>query len=99
EASGNRTLEVMKQVEEVFLAEEAVTRVMAILGFSFSGRGDNAALAFITLKDWSERGPEDSAAAIAARGNGRLFGLKDAQVFSLSPPPIRGLGTSSGFNF
>jgi multidrug efflux pump len=42
-----------------------------VLGFSFSGQGQNAALAFVTLKDWSERkGDEHSAQALA----GRAFG-------------------------
>lgn len=99
DASANRTLDVVEQVENIFLAEEAVSRVVGVLGFSFSGLGDNAALAFVTLKDWSERGPEDSAAAIAARANRQLFAIEDALVFGLSPPPIQGLGTSSGFNF
>src|SRR5690606_30167592 len=66
---------------------------------SFSGAAQNAGLAFVTLKDWAERGPEDSAAAIAMRSNGKLAQLKDAITFALSPPPIQGLGTTSGFSF
>ena len=99
EASANRTLEVIKQVEDAFLSEEAVERVFAISGFSFSGAGQNAGLAFVTLKDWSVRGPENSAAAIAARGNAKLWQIRDAMTFALSPPPIQGLGTTSGFSF
>ena len=99
EASANRTLEVMKQVEEIFGKESAVTRIVSILGFSFSGSGQNAGLAFVTLKDWSERGPEDSAGAIAGRANGQLFQIKDAISFALAPPAIQGLGTSNGFTF
>ena len=78
EASANRTLEVIEQVENVFGQEEAVESVIAILGFSFSGTGQNAGLAFIDLVDWSERDEENAAAAIAARANGALFQLKDA---------------------
>ncbi|WP_417772013.1 multidrug efflux RND transporter permease subunit [Stappia sp.] len=99
EASANRTLEVMQTVESIFGKESAVTRIVGILGFSFSGTGQNAGLAFVTLKDWSERGPEDSAGAIAGRGNGQLFQIKDAISFALSPPAIQGLGTSNGFTF
>ena len=29
--------------------------MVGVLGFSFSGQGQNAALAFVTLKDWNER--------------------------------------------
>ena len=99
EASGPRTLEVVKDVEQIFMKEPGVARVIAISGFSFSGNGENAALAFVTLKDWSERGPEDSAASIAGRANMQLFGLKDAMSFALPPPPIEGLGNSAGFTF
>jgi len=99
EASANRTLDVIKQVEDAFLSDEAVDRVFAIQGFSFSGAGQNAGLAFVTLKDWSVRGPENSAAAIAARANGKLWQIRDAVTFALSPPPIQGLGTTSGFTF
>ena len=90
EASGNRTREVIQSVETIFASEEAVDRVVAIQGFSFSGAGDNAALAFVSFKDWSERGEENSADAIAGSANGALFQLKDAIAFALSPPPIQG---------
>ncbi|WP_454685355.1 multidrug efflux RND transporter permease subunit [Ancylobacter moscoviensis] len=99
EASANRTLEVIKQIEQIAMAEPAVSRIVGISGYSFAGAGENAALAFITLKDWSERGPEDTADAISARVNARMAQIKDAQTFALSPPPIQGLGNSSGFTF
>ncbi len=99
EASANRTTEVIRQVEDAFLAEKGVARIFGISGFSFSGAGQNAGLAFVPLKDWSERGPEDSAQAIAARVNGKLMQIRDALTFALSPPAIQGLGTTSGFSF
>jgi multidrug efflux pump len=99
EASANRTSQVIEEMEAILAQEPAVDRVVALRGFSFSGSGQNAGLAFVTLKDWSERGAEDSAQALAARLNGKFFQIKDAQMFALSPPPISGLGTSSGFEF
>ncbi|MFK3780610.1 multidrug efflux RND transporter permease subunit [Agrobacterium sp. NPDC089420] len=99
EASSERTLQSIQEIEKIFLAEPAVDRVIAVSGFSFSGSGQNAGLAFATLKDWSERGPEDSASAIAQRINGKLWGLPGSMAFTLSPPPIQGLGNSSGFTF
>ncbi|TPW30404.1 efflux RND transporter permease subunit [Pararhizobium mangrovi] len=99
DASANRTQQVLKQVEDTFRQDKAVDNIVAILGFSFSGTGQNAALAFVTLKDWSERGPDESASAISGRINGRLAGIKDAIVFALSPPPIQGLGNTGGFAF
>ena len=74
--------------------------MVAVMGFSFSGEGQNAGLAFVTLKDWSERvGAEHTAEAIAGRAMGALSGVRDAFIFALSPPAIPELGVSSGFTF
>jgi multidrug efflux pump len=82
------------------LKQPEVQGMVSVLGFSFSGQGQNAALAFVTLKDWSERvGPEHSAQALAGRAFGALMGVRDAFIFPLSPPPISELGNASGFTF
>ncbi|MEO5324395.1 efflux RND transporter permease subunit [Mesorhizobium sp. CC13] len=99
ESSSNRTGAIAEQVEKVFMGEEAVDRMIVVRGYSFSGAGQNAGLAFVTLDDWSERDEENSAAAIAGRANKALYQMKDAVSFALSPPPIQGLGTSNGFTF
>jgi len=99
-ATQERTLEVMKQVEGFILNQPEVKSMVGVLGFSFSGQGQNAALAFVTLKDWAEReGPGSSAEALAGRAFGALSGIRDAFIFPLSPPPIPELGASSGFSF
>jgi multidrug efflux pump len=99
-ATQERTLEVMKQVEGFMLKQPEVESMVGVLGFSFSGQGQNAALAFVTLKDWAERtDPGSSAQALAGRAFGALSGVRDAFIFPLSPPPIPELGASSGFNF
>jgi multidrug efflux pump len=99
EATLQRTSAALRQVETIFEKETAVANLLGIQGFSFSGAGQNAALVFATLKDWKERDAENSAAAISARVNAQLAGIRDARSFALSPPPIQGLGTSSGFSF
>jgi multidrug efflux pump len=74
--------------------------MVSVLGFSFSGSGQNAGLAFVTLKPWDERkGAEHSAQALSGRAFGALSGIRDAFIFPLSPPPIPELGTASGFSF
>ncbi|WP_248765095.1 efflux RND transporter permease subunit [Pseudomonas protegens] len=98
-ASQNRTIKVVEQIEAHNASEPGVGDSTIILGFSFSGNGQNAALAFTTLKDWSQRGSEDSAMSIAERANAALGAIKDAVVYAVLPPPIDGLGTSSGFEF
>ena len=98
-ATQNRTLEVIQKVEAYMLKQPEVQSMVGVLGFSFSGTGQNAALAFVTLKDWKERaGADHSAQSIAGRAFGGLMGIKDAFIFPLSPPPIPELGTASGFS-
>jgi multidrug efflux pump len=99
-ATRERTQNVMEQVEGFILKQPEVQSMVGVLGFSFSGQGQNAALAFVTLKDWADRpGPEHSAQALAARAFGGLMGIRDAFIFPLSPPSIPELGTASGFTF
>lgn len=99
-ATQERTRAVMQQVEGFMLKQPEVQSMVAVLGYSFAGLGQNAALGFITLKDWKERpGPGNSAQALAGRAFGALGGIHDAFIFPLSPPPIPELGNASGFNF
>ena len=99
-ATLERTTAVMQQVEGFFMAQPEVDQVVAVLGFSFSGQGQNSGLVFVPLKDWDERkGREQSAQALAGRAFGAMMGIRDAFVFPLSPPPIPELGTATGFNF
>ena len=99
-ATLERTQAVVEKVEEFMLQQPEVKNMVAVLGFSFSGQGQNAGLSFVTLKDWSERaGAEHTAEAIAGRAMGALSGVRDAFIFALSPPAIPELGVSSGFTF
>ncbi|MCK6431745.1 MAG: efflux RND transporter permease subunit [Burkholderiaceae bacterium] len=98
-ATQQRAREVMTRVEGFMLKQPEVENMIGVLGFSFSGQGQNAALAFVTLKDWDQRGgPGQSAQALAGRAFGALMGVRDAFIFPLSPPPIPELGQASGFN-
>ena len=98
-ATQERTRAVMEQVEAFMLQQPEVDSMVGVLGFSFSGQGQNAALAFVTLKDWAEReAPGSSAQALAGRAFGALMGIRDAFIFPLSPPPIPELGSASGFS-
>jgi multidrug efflux pump len=91
---------VIEQVESWVLKQPEVQSMVGVLGFSFSGQGQNAALAFVTLKDWDERkGEEHSAQTLAGKAFGALSRIRDAFIFPLSPPPIPELGTASGFTF
>ncbi|CAN5675241.1 efflux RND transporter permease subunit [soil metagenome] len=101
-ASVARTMEVAKEVEKHFLTTEKANTeaVFTISGFNFSGSGQNAGMAFVALKDWSERsGTANRADTISGRATQTLSKVRDAQIFALNPPAIQGLGQSNGFEF
>ena len=99
-ATQQRTLSAVQQVEAYMLKQPEVSDMVSILGFSFTGRGQNAALAFVSLKDWSQRkGAGQSAAEIGAAASREFSKIRDASIFALSPPPISELGNATGFTF
>ncbi|WP_414900870.1 efflux RND transporter permease subunit [Sphingomonas flavalba] len=100
-ATQSRTLAAALEIERYFREEESdnIATVYTVSGASQAGQGQNAGRGFLSLKPWDERpGKDNSAAAINRRANAALAHLRDAQVFVLNPPPIRGLGQSSGFS-
>src|SRR3954453_6732364 len=99
DSSYARTQAAVEQVEKYLRERAGVEEVTFLTGFSFLGQGVNTAQAFISLKDWSERGSKDSAAAIVADINRDLSSIRDAKISALQPPPIDNLGNSSGFSF
>ncbi|MBZ4690948.1 MAG: transporter, hydrophobe/amphiphile efflux family [Cereibacter sp.] len=99
-ATAERTTEVVKQVENYFLENEAenVKSVFSVVGFSFAGQGQNMGMMFLLLNDWEERtDPSQSVAAIAGRAFPPLMGIRDAMVFPIVPPAVTELGNSNGF--
>jgi HAE1 family hydrophobic/amphiphilic exporter-1/multidrug efflux pump len=101
-ATAERTLDAMKKVEDHFLNNEAenVSSMFGVVGFSFAGRGQNNSMAFVQMKDWSERtGPGQSVQAVAGRAFGALSQIRDAMVFPIVPPSVIELGNVSGFDF
>ncbi len=101
-ATAVRTAEVSRQVREWFLTKEKANTdvIFTVEGFSFSGSGQNAGMAFVSLKNWSERqGQQNTAQAIALRATQQLGTIRDATVFAMTPPAVDGLGQSNGFTF
>ncbi|MCI0569966.1 MAG: efflux RND transporter permease subunit [Myxococcaceae bacterium] len=101
-ATQERTMKVIERVERHFLEEEkdAVDSLFSVQGFSFGGSGQNNGIAFLNLKDWSERtSPELGVNAVAGRAMGALSQIKDALAFAFPPPAVPELGTSAGFVF
>ena len=102
----NSTLEqtekVMEGVKDYFLEHEkdAVESCMTLSGSNFSGRGQNAGMAFAKLKDWKLRDrPELKAGAVAGRAMREFSKIRNAMVFAFPPPAVVELGVSKGFDF
>lgn len=100
-SSTNRTQAVMDKITPVITADEAVEDLITVSGYSLlGGAGSNNGLAIITLKDWEERTePELGLRQLIPRLMGQLWTMPDAQIMVFNPPPIPGLGNSSGFEF
>jgi multidrug efflux pump len=96
-ATMDRTSAVMRQVEKIVSADPDVANAFTVGGFSYVGSGDNVGMAFIHLKDWSER--RHDANRIIADFNRAFSKIRDAQVVAINRPVIRGLGRFAGFDF
>ena len=94
--------EVLSRVRNYFLdnEKEAVESVLTVSGISFSGRGQNAGLAFVKLRDWDLRNrPDLKVGAVAGRAMGEFSKIRNAMVFAFAPPAVFELGQAKGFDF
>ncbi|MBI3095666.1 MAG: efflux RND transporter permease subunit, partial [Rhodocyclales bacterium] len=99
-ATRERSLKVLETVEQHYLAQKEVAHVIGVLGFSFFGRGQNAAITFVRLKSWDERPHKDnSAESVVQRANMAFFRIKQAMIFAINVPPIPELAAVGGFDF
>ncbi|WP_353229466.1 efflux RND transporter permease subunit [Novosphingobium sp.] len=63
-----------------------------------AGSAQNVAQGWMKLRPWADRkGYDHSSAAIVARLNKHFRTLYQGQAVALTPPAVRGLGTSAGF--
>ncbi|KQN00261.1 efflux RND transporter permease subunit [Sphingomonas sp. Leaf25] len=96
-----RTEAVQREVEKYFLTYEKnnVRTLLVVAGGGGGGAsGQNTGQGFINFTDWSQRkGKENGADAIVDRASSAFRNFRDAQVFALLPPAVRGLGQANGF--
>ena len=101
-ASLERTDKTVDAMTNYFMQKEkdTVQSVFSVSGFSFTGMGQNAGLAFVRLKDWKDRtSPEQQIGALIKRGMALNMIVKDASyIMPLQLPAMPELGVSSGFN-
>jgi hydrophobe/amphiphile efflux-1 (HAE1) family protein len=101
-ATQQRTGVVLDDVSQYLLQQEAanVDAAFIINGNNFAGRGQSQGMVYVHLKDWGERTSKDQTVqAVIARTAKHFASYKDATILPVNPPPIRGLGTSAGFDF
>jgi multidrug efflux pump len=98
-ATANRTLAAAETIEKYFLTREKdVALIYTVIGSGPAGTAQNAGRGFLSFLPWDQRsGSQHTAQAITQRATKNLSGLRDVQFFALNPPPVRGLGQSSGF--
>lgn len=95
-----RTDEVARQVTRVALDTPGVAHAVPIVGLDGATftTAPNSAVVFTPLDSFKERAKNGlSAQAIAGKLNQGFAGIRDAFVLSISPPPVRGIGTTGGF--
>ena len=100
-ATQERTVEVLRKVEDHFLVGEkdSVRSIFTAAGFSFAGSGQNMGLGFVGMKDWGLRqAPGTDVHSVAGRAMGAFQRIREALVFAFVPPAVMELGTATGFN-
>ncbi|MGI8853862.1 MAG: efflux RND transporter permease subunit [Methyloceanibacter sp.] len=99
-ASLARTDEVAKKVTEITLDTPGIAHAVPIVGLdgaTFTS-APNSAVVFSPLDPFPERAKQgQSANAIMAALNQKFAAIQDGFVISVSPPPVRGIGTTGGF--
>jgi HAE1 family hydrophobic/amphiphilic exporter-1 len=99
-ASLERTHDVVERLNKIFKDTPGVAEWFVLGGFSVldATAEPNAATAFVIFKDWDERtSPETTQDAILAHLQREFYGVEEAVIFAMVPPPIRGLGVAGGF--
>ncbi|WP_424628295.1 efflux RND transporter permease subunit [Bradyrhizobium sp. SYSU BS000235] len=99
-ASLDRTQRVMDRVSNISGKTPGVAHVLGIAGISAldnSASLANAGVAYLVLKDWSERGPGQDLRSLVVGLNQAMAEIPEARVIVLPPPPIQGIGNAAGF--
>jgi len=100
-ASAARTEQILTKVRDHLLKDEsgAVESVFTVNGFNFAGRGQNSAMAFVSLKPWAQRtGNDPSVFGVAERARAVFGKIRDGMVIPIVPPAIMEMGNSQGFD-
>lgn len=100
-ASLSRTDSIMSDLEQQMAEMDGVAEVISVRGFSLiGGAGSNGGLAIARLTPWHDRtAPGMSAQALSQKMWGLFSAIPGASIIAFTPPPIRGVGSTGGFEF
>jgi multidrug efflux pump len=101
-ASLQRTSEVLRQVEQSMIDDPAIKDIISIGGYSILSGAiiPNGAFAIAVLEPWDDRKAEElGLGAVIGRMAAKFAAIPSARISPFVPPPIPGLGTTSGFEF
>lgn len=99
-ASLARTDEVVQLATKLILDHPATLHTAGFAGFDGATftNAPNAGAIFFTMKSYEERLANGwTTQRILNEVQGSLFQIKEARIFIVAPPPIRGIGTGGGF--
>ena len=99
-ASLARTDEVARRVNKLVLDTPGVAHTVPIVGLDGATftNAPNAAVIFTPLAPFDERAKEGlTAQVISINLNKQFAAIQDGLIISVSPPPVRGIGTTGGF--
>ena len=99
-ASLERTQKTLDKVYDIARNTPGVSRVVNIAGVSAldnSATLSSAGVAYIILKDWSERGEGEDLMSLFTKLNTALGAIAEADILVMPPPPIQGVGNDAGF--
>jgi multidrug efflux pump len=100
-AAIDRTEEVTNQISEMAKKTKGIQATFSITGFNlFTGTNQtNASTIFLPLESFAKRVGDPAQSADTLVGNllGQFSQVQEAFTLVLSPPPVQGIGSSSGF--
>ena len=99
-AALDRTQHVLDQVSEIASKTPGVDQVVSIAGISALDNSSslaNAGVAYLILKEWSERGPGQDLRSLFVGLNAKMAEIPEARILVVPPPPIQGIGNAAGF--
>ena len=99
-SSLSRTDAVARKASEMILKHPAVEDTVAIVGLDGATftNAPNAAAIFVPMKDFNWRAANGwSGQRVLGELQGQMFGIKEANIFLIAPPPVRGIGTGGGW--